>query len=68
MKTYPVKDVVTILRDDLILAALPKKVLKQLGDREETGFNLSSGRRDIFMTNGTVRYILGGSSIDAELD
>lgn len=68
MTTYTVAKPVTILRDDLILDALPQKVLKKLGKREDTGFHLSLGRRDIFCTNGTVRYVLGADKVTVEMD
>ena len=64
MNTYPIKWPITILRDDLIVSQLPKKVLMQLGTHViETGFHLGEGRRDLFFENGFAHYKLGSYSI-----
>ena len=63
MNTYEIKRPITIMRDDLIIGQLPKKVIKQLGPIEETGFHLGENRRDLFCTNGTAQYKLGSNLI-----
>ena len=69
MTTYKIKRPITILRDDLIVAQLPKKVLKQLGtDVIESGFHLGEGRRDLFFENGVAQYKLGSDSISVVID
>lgn len=68
MTTYKIRKPITILADAEILKQLPASVRKQLGETEETGFHLGAGRRDIFLTNGTVRYVLGSKTADVELD
>ena len=69
MINYTIKRPITILRDDLIVAQLPKKVLKQLGtDVIESGFHLGEGRRDLFFENGSASYKLGSNSISVVID
>ena len=69
MNTYKIKRPITILRDDLIIAQLPKKVLKQLGtDVIESGFHLGEGRRDLFFENGVAQYKLGSDIITVAMD
>ena len=69
MNTYKIKRPITIMRDDLIVAQLPKPVLKQLGTEViETGFHLGEGRRDLFFENGVARYKLGSDSITVAMD
>lgn len=69
MNTYKIKRPITILRDDLIVAQLPKKVLKQLGtDVIESGFHLGEGRRDLFFENGVAQYKLGSNTIAVTID
>ena len=46
MTTYEIHRPITILRDDLIIEQLPKKVRNQLGCTVETGFHLGEGKRD----------------------
>ena len=69
MTTYEIKRPITIMRDDLIVAQLPKQVLKQLGTTViETGFHLGEGRRDLFFENGVAQYKLGSNSITVVID
>lgn len=69
MTNYKINTPITILRDDLIVAQLPKKVLKQLGsDVIESGFHLGEGRRDLFFENGVAQYKLGSDSISVVID
>ena len=59
---------ITTLRDDLILAALPADIQKQLGKIVATGFVLGINRRDITCENGFVDYCLGLKVVNVELD
>ena len=68
MTTYEIHRPITILRDDLIIEQLPKKVRKQLGGKVETGFHLGEGRRDLFFENGSASYKLGSNSISVVID
>ena len=68
MTTYEIKRPITVMMDDLIIGQLPKKVRKQLGPIEETGFHLGEGRRDLFCTNGTAQYKLGSTTITVDMD
>ena len=69
MTNYKINTPITILRDDLIVAQLPKKVLMQLGtDVIESGFHLGEGRRDLFFENGVAQYKLGSDSISVVID
>ena len=67
-KTFPIRKPITILADTEILKQLPLSVLKKLGAVEETGFALSPGRRDLFCSGGTVRYVLGATTADVDLN
>jgi hypothetical protein len=66
--TYPIKRPITIMMDHLIIGQLPKDVRQQLGPIVETGFLLSSGRRDLICEGGVAQYILGSRTIDVTLD
>ena len=68
MTTYEIHRPITILRDDLIIEQLPKKVRKQLGDKVETGFHLGESKRNLFFERGLAQYKLGSNSISVVID
>jgi len=44
------------IRDKEVIAQLPTDIVEQLGDLEETGYDLRLSRRDMFYSGGTVVY------------
>lgn len=61
-------DAIDDIDDKAIIQSLPTKVIKALGDVQETGFDLRTNQRELFCENGEVNYKLGTRFITAILD
>ena len=44
------------IKDKEVLKQIPDDIKDQLGEQEETGYDLVYSRRDIFFEHGTVKY------------
>jgi len=44
------------IRDKEVIAQLPTDIVEQLGDLQETGYDLRLSRRDMFYVGGMVVY------------
>lgn len=44
------------IADQEVIAQLPEEIVAQLGELEETGYDLRLSRRDLFFENGMVQY------------
>ena len=61
--TFPMRTV-SVSDDNRIMSQLPSEIQAQLGELIEVDFQSDHSRREFLLSQGTVSYTLGTSSID----
>ena len=56
------------LNDQAVLDQIPSDVLAMLGNEEGSGFNLDTSIRDLFFSQGVIRYKGDDTTITIEFD
>ena len=69
MTTITIKKPAASIDDDkAVVAQLPSEIVAALGDSEGSGFNLDSGKRDLFFAKGLVSYSFNQPEVEVTLD
>jgi len=59
---------VTTIDDETVLNQISTKVLEELGEDEGSGFDLRTNKRDLFFTNGYLRYQVDEPSVEVFME